>query len=392
MNKVFILSAVRTPIGGFCGALSPLSATQLGTEVIGAAVREAGISAELVQEVYMGNVLSANLGQSPARQASRFAGLPDTTDCTTVNKVCASGLKAITLGAQAIMTGQADIVVAGGMESMSNVPFYASGVRRGTKLGNTALTDGIIKDGLWDVYNDFHMGSAGELCAKEFGFSREEQDEYAALSYRRALEAMQQHKFDREIIPIAVPGPKGTSTVVQEDEDPHKAQFDKIPRLQPVFDPDGTITAANASNLNDGAAAVVLISERKMQELALAPLARLVGFADAARAPEWFTIAPSDAVTKVLQNTGRTTADIDFYEINEAYACVALANSRLLGIPVKKLNVYGGAVALGHPIGTSGARIMCTLLSVLHQEQGHYGIAAVCNGGGGATAALVERV
>lgn len=392
MNEVFILSAVRTPIGGFCGALSSLSAIQLGTEVIRAAVQASGVSAELVQEVYMGNVLSANLGQSPARQASRYAGLPDTTDCTTINKVCASGLKAITLGAQAIMTGQADIVVAGGMESMSNVPFYADGVRRGTKLGNTALTDGIIKDGLWDVYNDFHMGNAGELCAKEFGFSRQEQDDYAALSYRRALDAMQQHKFDREILPVTVPGPKGTSSTVREDEDPHKVLFEKIPHLRPVFDPEGTITAANASNLNDGAAAVVLISGRKMKELGLTPLARIAGFADAAKAPEWFTIAPADAVTKLLNNTHHTAADIDFYEINEAYACVAMANSRLLGIPVDKLNVYGGAVALGHPIGASGARIVCTLLSVLHQEQGQYGIAAVCNGGGGATAMLVERV
>lgn len=392
MNEVFILSAVRTPIGGFCGALSALSATQLGTEVIRAAVQASGISAELVQAVYMGNVLSANLGQSPARQASKYAGLPDTADCTTVNKVCASGMKAITLGAQAIMTGQADIVVAGGMESMSNVPFYADGVRRGTKLGNTALTDGIIKDGLWDVYNDFHMGNAGELCVKEFGLSRQEQDDYAALSYRRALDAMQQHKFDREIVPVAVPGPRGTSATVREDEDPHKVFFDKIPLLRPVFDPEGTITAANASNLNDGAAATVLISGQKMRELGLTPLARIVGFADAARAPEWFTIAPSDAVTKLLHSTGKTAADIDFYEINEAYACVVLANSRLLGISTDKLNVYGGAVALGHPIGASGARIVATLLSVLHQEQGQYGVAAVCNGGGGATAMLVERM
>jgi len=389
MKEVFIVSAVRTPIGSFNGALSAITATQLGALVMKAALEKAGVPSTAVNEVFMGNVISANLGQAPANQASIYAGIPTNVPCTTVNKVCASGMKAIMLGAQSILSGDNDVVVAGGMESMSNVPYYLDKARNGYRLGHGAVTDGIIRDGLWDPYKDFHMGNAAEICATEYKISREEQDAYAIESYKRAAAATEKGYYKNEIIPVEVPG-KQVITVT-EDEDYKKVNFDKIPTLKPTFQKDGTITAANASNLNDGAAAVLLVSGEKLKELGLKPLAKIISFADASQAPEWFTTTPVKAITKALEKAKLTVADMDFVEINEAFSCVPIANERDLGLSPAKVNVWGGAVSMGHPIGCSGARIVVTLSSILRQNNARYGVAGICNGGGGASAIIIER-
>lgn len=390
MKEVFIVSAKRTPVGGLMGSLSHLSATQLGAEAIRAAYTAAGIDRALIEEVYMGNVLSANLGQAPARQAMIFAGIPDSTDATTVNKVCSSGLKATAIGAQQIQLGLSGLVVSGGMESMSNSPHY-NYIRKGHKYGHTTLIDGMIKDGLWDVYNDFHMGSAAELAARKYNLSREAQDDYALATYHKAQEATRAGKFAAEIQAITVKQKSG-DLLISEDEDIYKLVPEKIGKLPPAFEADGTITAANASNLNDGAAALVLASADMVQQQGLKPLARIMSYADAAQAPEWFTTAPSLAIPKALQRAGLQLSDIDLFEINEAYAAVILANQQILGLDLNKVNVYGGAVAIGHPIGASGARILTTLLTALRQEGGKYGVAAICNGGGGASAMVIENL
>lgn len=391
MEEVFILSAVRTPIGSFGGSLSSLTATQLGAAAIKGAIEKAGISAESVEEVFFGNVLSANLGQAPATQAAKFAGLLD-IPATTINKVCASGTKSIMLGAQAIALGQRDIVVAGGMESMSNVPYYLDKARNGFRLGHGQITDGLVKDGLWDVYNDYHMGSAAELCAVNHNISREDQDNFAINSYKRSQAANEAGKFSQEIVPVSVPGRRGEVTVVDKDEEIYSVNFDKIPGLRPVFQKDGTVTAANASTLNDGAAAVILISKRKLEELGLKPIAKVLGYGDAQQAPELFTTAPSQAIPAALKHAGVSADQVDFYEINEAFSVVSIANNKILGLDENKVNVNGGAVSMGHPLGASGARIVVTLLSVLQQNQGKIGVAGICNGGGGASALVVENL
>lgn len=391
MQDVYIVSAVRTPIGSFGGSLSSLSATQLAAKAISGAVERAGIDPDLIQEVYLGNVLPANLGQAPATQAAKFAGLRD-IPATTVNKVCASGAKAIMLAAQSIAIGTNDIVVAGGTESMSNVPFYLDKARTGYRLGNGQLIDGLVKDGLWDVYNDYHMGSAAELCAKECNISREEQDAYAIESYKRAQNANREGRFKDEIISLEVTGRKGEVSVISEDEEIQAVTFDKIPALRPVFKKEGTVTAANASTLNDGAAALILIGGKKMEELGIKPLAKILGYADAQQAPEWFTTAPSKAIPLAIQAAGITAQDVDLYEINEAFSVVALANNQALNLDAKRVNVNGGAVAMGHPLGASGARIVVTLLSALGQNNARIGVAGICNGGGGASALVIERL
>ncbi|MBW4891384.1 acetyl-CoA C-acyltransferase [Mucilaginibacter sp. HMF5004] len=391
MNEVYIVAATRTPIGSFGGSLSSFSATQLGGLAIKAAVEKSGLKPEQIQEVYMGNVLSANLGQAPATQAAKFAGLPD-LPTTTINKVCASGTKAIMLGAQSIQLGQNDIVVAGGMESMSNTPYYLDKARNGYRLGHGQIIDGLVKDGLWDVYNDFHMGSAAELCAVEYNVSREEQDAYATESYHRAQTAQAEGKFTAEITSVEIKDKKGDVTSVKDDEDPHAVKFDKIPTLKPVFKKDGTVTAANASALNDGAAAVVLMSKQKADELGIKPLARIIAYADTQQEPERFTTAPSKAIPLALHRAGLKSSDIDFFEINEAFSVVSLANNKILELNPAKVNIHGGAVAMGHPLGASGARIVVTLLSVLEQNKGKYGVAGICNGGGGASAIVIENL
>lgn len=391
MKEIYIMSAVRTPIGSFGGSLAGFTATQLGSVAIKAAVERAGIDPALVQEVLMGNVLSANLGQAPATQAARFAGLPD-IPATTINKVCASGMKAIMLAAQGIAPGTTDIMVAGGMESMSNVPFYLDKARTGYRLGHGQLIDGLVKDGLWDVYNDYHMGSAAELCAVDCNITREEQDAYAVESYKRSQAAQASGKFKAEIVPVEIKDRKGTATQFTEDEEAGSVNFDKIPGLKPVFKKDGTVTAANASTLNDGAAALVLMSKEKADQLGLKPIARILGFGDAQQAPELFTTAPARAIPRALQNAGISAAEVDFYEINEAFSVVALANNKLLQLDPKKVNVNGGAVSLGHPLGASGARIVVTLLHVLQQNNARIGVAGICNGGGGASAIVVENL
>jgi acetyl-CoA C-acetyltransferase len=392
MKEVFIVSAVRTPMGSFSGSLSALTAPQLGAAAIKSAMEKAGIDGSQVNEVYMGNVLSAGVGQAPATQAMIFAGLPNTIPSTTVNKVCASGTKAIMLAAQSIMLGQNEVVVAGGMESMSNVPYYLDKARNGYRLGNGTVIDGLIKDGLWDVYNDYHMGNAAELCAKECNVSREDQDAYAIESYKRSAAAHAAGKFDREMVPLEIPVRGKDPVVVKADEDFTKVNFDKIPGLKPVFIKDGTVTAANASALNDGAAALVLMSKEAVERTGAKPLAKILSFADAAQAPEWFTMAPSKAIPLALQRAGKSTIDVDFYEINEAFSVVSVANNREMKLDPAKVNVYGGAVSLGHPLGCSGARIVVTLISVLHQEGGKVGAAGICNGGGGASAIVIEKV
>ncbi|WP_278353438.1 acetyl-CoA C-acyltransferase [Chryseobacterium gleum] len=390
MKEVFIVAAKRTPVGGFMGSLSGFTAPQLGAIAIKNSFESLGLTPEHIDSVYIGNVLSAGLGQSPARQAAIFAGIPVDKDATTINKVCASGMKSAMIGAQQIQLGLENIVMTGGMESMSNVPHYVK-LRQGNKLGDTSLTDGLIKDGLWDVYNDFHMGSAAELGVKKYGLTRQQLDEYALLSYQRAQEAAQNGKFGNEMIPISIESKKGTITV-DKDEDIDKLIPEKISLLKPAFEADGTLTAANSSNLNDGAAAILLGSQEAIERYHLNPLARIVAYADAAQAPEWFTTSPSVAIQKILKQTGLTLSDIDYFEINEAYSSVILSNQQILGYDLSKVNVYGGAVALGHPIGASGARIVTTLVNVLRQEKGRYGIAAICNGGGGASAILIENI
>lgn len=391
MKEVVIVSAVRTPIGSFGGALSSFSATQLGGFAIKAAIEKAGLTPEHIQEVYMGNVLSANLGQAPATQAAKLAGLPN-IPATTINKVCASGTKAIMLAAQSIANGDQDIIIAGGMESMSNVPYYLDKARNGYRLGHGQITDGLVKDGLWDVYNDYHMGSAAELCATDCHISREDQDNFAIASYKRAQQAQTTGKFAAEIIAIEVKDKKGEITIVDTDEEPTAVKFDKIPSLKPVFKKDGTVTAANASTLNDGAAAIVLMSADKAKELGIKPLAKILGYADAQQAPEWFTTAPSKAIPLALQKANIDIKDVDYFEINEAFSVVSIANNQKLSLNENQVNVNGGAVSLGHPLGASGARIVVTLLSVLEQNNGKIGVAGICNGGGGASALVIEKI
>jgi acetyl-CoA C-acetyltransferase len=392
MKEVYIISAVRTPMGSFGGSLASVSATRLGAAAIKGAINKAGIKPEEVTEVFMGNVLQANVGQAPARQAALFAGLPNSVVCTTVNKVCASGMKAIMLGAQSIMLGDNEVVVAGGMESMSQVPFYSDSTRWGNKYGNASLIDGLAKDGLTDVYHNYPMGNAAELCAKECNLTREAQDAFAIESYKRSAAAWAKSKFNDEIVSVEIPQRKGDPILVNHDEEYKNVKFDKIPELKPVFQKDGTVTAANASTMNDGAAALVLMSKEKADKLGLKPLAIIRGFADAAQAPEWFTTAPSLAIPKAIAKAGLKQSDISYYEINEAFAAVSLANNKELGLDASKVNVNGGAVSLGHPLGCSGARIVVTLLHVLKQNAAKYGAAGICNGGGGASAIVIESV
>lgn len=392
MTEVYIVSAVRTPIGLWGGALKDFSATKLGSIAIKGAIERAGIKVAEVNEVYMGCVLQANLGQAPARQAARFAGIPDNVPCTTINKVCASGMKSIMLGAQAIMLGDASVVVAGGMESMSNVPFYNENLRWGNKYGNVTLIDGLAKDGLIDVYHNYAMGNAADLCAKECNISREAQDEFAITSYKRSQAAWDAGKFDNEIVPVEVPQKKGDPIKVTKDEEPWNVKFDKIPGLRPAFSKDGTVTAANASTMNDGAAALVLMSKEKADALGIKPIAKIKGFADAEQAPEWFTTTPSVAVPKAVAKAGLKMEDISFYELNEAFSVVGIVNSQKMNLKPEQVNVNGGAVAMGHPLGCSGARIVTTLISVLNQNNAKYGAAGICNGGGGASAIVIERM
>ena len=392
MKEVYVVAAVRTPIGSFGGVLAGFSATQLGSFAIRGALEKAGIQPAQVQEVFMGNVVSANLGQAPARQAALFAGLPPETVCTTVNKVCASGTKAVMFAAQSIMLGLNDVVVAGGMESMTNIPYYVEKARFGYKYGDGKLIDGLRKDALWDVYNDYAMGNAADMMAREKHISRESQDAYAMDSYRRAAEATEKGFFKEEIVPVAVPQKGREPLMVSEDEEYKNVNFDKIPGLKPAFAPEGTVTAANASTLNDGAAALVLVSKEKAAELGLKPIARILGFADAEQAPEWFTTSPSLAIPKAMKMAGITAQNVDYYEINEAFSAVALVNMQELGLDHARVNAFGGAVALGHPLGCSGARILVTLANVLRQNGGTIGVAGICNGGGGASALVMERV
>lgn len=391
MKDVYIISAVRTPMGSFGGALSSVSATQLGATAIKGALTKAGINADQIDEVFMGNVLQAGLGQAPARQAAKFAGLPNDVPCTTVNKVCASGMKSISLGAQTILSGDNDIVVVGGMENMSSVPHYYN-ARNATKLGDVKMKDGMVLDGLTDVYNRVHMGVCAEKCATEKGFSREEQDAFAIESYNRAAKAWADGKFKDEIVPVEVPQRKGDPIVVAEDEEYKNVKMEKIPALRPVFDKEGTVTAANASTLNDGASALIIASAEAVEKHGLKPIAKVVGYGDAAREPEWFTMAPSKAVPVALNKAGLSVSDIDYWELNQAFSVVGLANTKELGLDPSKVDVNGGAVALGHPLGNSGSRIIVTLINVLKQNGGKFGAAGICNGGGGASAMVIENI
>ncbi|MCC5937955.1 MAG: acetyl-CoA C-acyltransferase [Lunatimonas sp.] len=392
LKNVYIVSLARTPLGSFGGALSSLSAVELGSVAIRGALEKINLAADHVDEVFMGNVLSANLGQAPARQAALGAGLGNEVPCTTINKVCASGMKAVMLGAQSIMTGMQDVVVAGGMESMSNVPFYVPKARFGYKFGNGEFVDGLVKDGLLEAYHHFPMGNCAENTAKEMSISREEQDDYAILSYQRAAEAWKAGYFYNEVVPVDIAGRKGETRVISEDEEYKNVHLDKIRSLRTVFTSDnGTVTAANASTLNDGAAALVLMSEEKVAEWGISPIARIRAFADAAQDPLWFTTAPALAIPKALKNAGLRSEEVDYYEINEAFAAVAVANQRILSIDTDQLNIFGGAVAMGHPLGCSGARILCTLTSVLKHKEASIGVAGICNGGGGASAIVIER-
>lgn len=392
MNKqeVYIISAVRTPMGSFGGTLKDFSATKLGAIAIKAALEKAGVQPQQVQDVLMGCVIQSNLGQAPARQAAKFAGLPNEVNCTTVNKVCASGMKAIAQAAQSIALGDAEIVVAGGMESMSNVPFYVDSLRWGNKYGNTNLIDGLAKDGLTDVYDGLAMGNAAELCAKECGITREDQDAFAIESYKRSQAAWNNGKFADEVIPVEIPQRKGDPVLFYKDEEPFNVKFDKIPELKPAFQKEGTVTAANASTMNDGAAALVLMSKEKADSLGLKPIAKIVSYADAEQAPEWFTTTPAVAVPKAVAKAGLKMTDIDFWELNEAFSVVGIENTKRMKLDPAKVNVHGGAVSLGHPLGCSGARIIVTLINVLKQNNGKYGAAGICNGGGGASAMVIE--
>ncbi|WP_222940586.1 acetyl-CoA C-acyltransferase [Hymenobacter sp. BT491] len=392
IKEVVIVAAVRTPIGSFGGSLSSLSATDLGAIALKGALEKAGVDPKEVQQVIMGNVISANLGQAPARQAARKAGLPDTVECTTVNKVCASGSKAIMFAAQAIMLGQADVVLAGGMESMSNVPYYLDKARFGAKYGHGQMIDGLVRDGLWDPYHDYAMGNAAENTAKEMGITREEQDAFAIESYTRSAKAAKEGKKKDEIVPVTIES-RGKTTVIEDDEEYLKVDFAKVPGLKPAFIKEGgTVTAANASTLNDGAAAVLLMSREKAEALGIKPLAKILGFADAEQSPEWFTTSPSLAIPKALKHAGVEAQNVDFYEINEAFSVVSLANNKLLNLEGSKVNVYGGAVSLGHPLGASGARIVTTLLNVMRNEGGKIGVTGICNGGGGASSIVLEKL
>lgn len=392
MKEVYIVSAVRTPMGSFGGALKDFSATQLGAIAIKEAVKRAGIKPEDVQDVLMGCVMQAGLGQAPARQAAKFAGLPDNVNCTTINKVCASGMKAVMSAAQSIMLGDADIVVAGGMESMSKVPFYSHNMRFGNKYGNVTLEDGIVKDGLLDVYHNYPMGNAAELCAKECNISREAQDEHAIESYKRSQAAWDAGKFDNEIAPVEIPQRNADPKIMNRDEEPWNVKFDKIPTLKPVFIKDGTVTAANASTMNDGASAIVLMSKEKMEALGLKPLAKILSYADAEQAPEWFTTTPSIAMPLAAKKAGLTMKDIEFVEMNEAFSVVSLVNMQKMELDPAKVNVNGGAVSMGHPLGSSGSRILVTLINVLNQNNAKYGAVGICNGGGGASSMVIERI
>jgi len=392
MKEAVIVSAVRTPMGSFGGCLSSVSATKLGAAAIKGAIEKAGINKNIVNEVYMGNVLQANLGQAPARQAAIFAGLSQETPCTTINKVCSSGMKSIMLAAQSIICGDNEVVIAGGMENMSSVPHYFAKGRKGQKLGSMELVDGLVKDGLTDIYNRVHMGVCAEKCATEMNFTREQQDAFAIESYNRSANSWSQGNFTDEVIPVEIPQRKGDAFVITEDEEYKNVKMEKIPALRPVFDKEGTITAANASTLNDGASALVLMSAEKAIELNLTPLAKIISYADAAQEPEWFTTAPAKALPVAIAKAGLTTNDINYFELNEAFSVVGLANIQILGLDANKVNVNGGAVSLGHPLGSSGSRIIVTLINVLKQNGGKVGAAGICNGGGGASAMVIELV
>lgn len=392
MKEVFIVSAVRTPMGSFNGALAGIAAPKLGATAIKAAMEKIGLDPQHVQEVFMGNVLQAGEGQAPARQASIFAGISENVPCTTVNKVCASGMKAISLGAQSILAGDNEVVVAGGMENMSAVPHYLPNSRNGQKLGNINMVDGLVHDGLTDVYNNYHMGNAAELCAKECNITREAQDEFAIESYKRSAKAWEKGWFNNEVVPVEIPQRKGDPIQFDHDEEYKNVRFEKIPSLRPVFQREGSVTAANASTINDGASAVILMSGEKVKELGVTPIAKIRSYADAAQKPEWFTTAPSKALPRALEKAGLQYSDVDFYEINEAFSVVAIANNQEMGLNSEKVNVHGGAVSLGHPLGSSGSRIIVTLLNVLKQHGGKVGAAGICNGGGGASAMVVEMV
>ncbi len=397
MKEVFIVSAVRTPIGSFGGALKDIPAPKLGAAAIKGALEKAGISPDAapgagVQDVIMGCVIQANLGQAPARQAAKFAGLPNEVNCTTVNKVCASGMKAISMAAQSIALGDADMVVAGGMESMSGVPFYVESMRWGNKYGHSSIIDGLAKDGLTDVYDGKAMGNAAELCAAECGISREDQDKFAIASYERSQAAWEKGYFKDEVIPVEIPQRKGDPVLFAKDEEPFNVKFEKIPTLNPAFIKNGTVTAANASTMNDGAAALVLVNKEKLDELGLKPIGRIVSYADAEQAPEWFTTTPSLAVPKAVAKAGLKMEDISYWELNEAFAVVGIENTKRMKLDPARVNVHGGAVSIGHPLGASGARIIVTLLNVLKQNNARYGAAGICNGGGGASAMVIESV
>jgi acetyl-CoA C-acetyltransferase len=392
MKEVYIVSAVRTPIGSFGGALKDVPATKLGAIAIKAAVQRGGIKPEQVNEVLMGCVLQANLGQAPARQAAKFAGLPDNVVCTTVNKVCASGMKAIAQGAQSILLGDSDVVVAGGMENMSSVPFYVENLRWGNKYGDSKLIDGLAKDGLTDCYSNFAMGCAADICATENNISREEQDTFAIESYKRSQSAWESGKFSDEVTPVEIPSKKGEPIIVNKDEEPWNVKFDKIASLKPAFGKEGTVTAANASTMNDGAAALVLMSSEKAKELGVKPLAIIRGYADAEQEPVQFTTTPSIAVPAAVKRAGLKMTDIDYVELNEAFSVVGIVNTRRMNLDPSRVNINGGAVSLGHPLGCSGARIIVTLINILKTNNGKYGAAGICNGGGGASAMVIERV
>ena len=392
MKEVVIISALRTPMGSFGGCLRSLSATQLGAAAIKAVLLKSGLAPEKVNDVIMGCVVQSNLGQAPARQAAKFSGLPNEVNCTTVNKICASGMKAISMAAQSIALGDADIVIAGGMESMSNAPYYSENLRWGNKYGNVSLIDGLAKDGLTDVYDGKPMGNAAELCAKECGISREDQDAFAIESYKRSQAAWEKGLFAQEIVPVEIPQRKGDPVIVAKDEEPFNVKFDKISTLNPAFIKEGTVTAANASTMNDGAAALLLMSAEKANELGLKPIGRIRGYADAEQAPQWFTTSPSLAVPRAVQKAGLTMADIDYWELNEAFAVVGIENTRRMQLDPAKVNVHGGAVSLGHPLGCSGARIIVTLLHILKANNARFGAAGICNGGGGASAMVIENI
>ncbi len=392
MKEVFIVAAVRTPLGSFGGALSSVSATKLGAAAIKGAIDRIGLDPKEVNEVIMGCVLQANLGQAPARQAAKFAGLPDEVPATTVNKVCASGMKAIMQGAQSILLGDNDVVIAGGMENMSQVPFYSENLRWGNKYGNVNMVDGLAKDGLTDVYHNYAMGNAADMCAKECNISREDQDAFAIESYKRSAAAWAAGKFADEVIPVSVTGRKGDVVVISEDEEYKNVNFEKVAGLRPAFSKEGTVTAANASTMNDGAAAVILMSKEKMEALGLKPIAKIRGYADAEQAPEWFTTTPSKALPKAVAKAGLKMSDLDFVELNEAFSVVGIVNSKNMSLDPAKVNVHGGAVSLGHPLGCSGARIIVTLINVLAKNNGKIGGAGICNGGGGASAVVIEKM